>query len=271
LSIPQLSDRTRIYPVEGKLANLVPSSPLLRPNEGETKYFAYHGVKNLVVGASSVECNSCGGRFCDRQAVADLNPGQVPCGCFYRRDNYKYIIEHELRIPCEKSISVTNLLKVPKFRSFRFDQLIFRDGCQKVFSILDPGDPIACKVLRSHVKKLVELVNKKHGWTIVGWTRTGQVQDDSEAGNREAFDIASEDLSPHVTYLQPSDESDVDETIHAEYKKLLLTETSFLKAMTAERERLEKEANYRELEAKRARMEQEAKEEAKKARTTGTT
>jgi len=97
------------------------------------------------------------------------------------------------------------------------------------------------------------------------------VQDDSEAGNREAFDIASEDLSPHVTYLQPSNESDVDETIFAEYKKLLLTETSFLKAMTAERERLEKEANYRELEAKRARMEQEAKEEAKKARTTGTT
>jgi len=85
------------------------------------------------------------------------------------------------------------------------------------------------------------------------------------------FIIASEDLSPHVTYLQPSDESDVDETKVTEYKKLLLTETSFLKAMTAERERLEKEANDRELEAKRARMEQEAKQEAKKARTTGTT
>jgi len=270
LSIPQLSDCTRIYPVEGQLANLIPSSPLVRPNEGETRYFAYHGVKNLTMGASSIECNSCGGRFCDRQAVADLTPGQVPCGCFYRRDNYKYITEHELRIPCGKSINENNWLKVPKFRSFRFDQLIFRDGCQKVFNSLDPGDNVATKVLRIYVKKLVQLINQKNGWTIVGWVRTGQVQDDSEAGNREAFDIASEDLSPHVTYLQPSDESDVDESIVLEYKALLLTETLFIKAMEVERKRLEKEAIYRELEAKRVRMEQQAKE-AKKARTTTTT
>jgi len=90
--------------------------------------------------------------------VADLILGQVPCGCFYGKDIYKYVTEHELRIPCKKSISNNNWLKVPKFRSFRLDQLIFRDACQKVFNSLDPGVNVAPKVLHFYVKKLVKLI-----------------------------------------------------------------------------------------------------------------
>ena len=106
---------------------------------------------------------------------------------------------------------------------------------------IEVEDPIANHVLRKHVKKLVDLVNDKHGWTMVGWVCTGKVKDASETGNKEAIDIAAEDVSPHITYLFPSDPEDVNPNKVAEYKKLLIMEVVFQKEMKDEKEELQLE------------------------------
>jgi len=75
--------------------------------------------------------------------------------------------------------------------------------------------------------------------------RTGKVKDASEEGNRDAIDIAAEDVKPHVTYLQPTDPSDVDETTVEAYKKLIITEDVFRREMIEEQKRLEEERRKR--------------------------
>lgn len=127
---------------------------------------------------------------------------------------------------------------VSHFRSLRFDELLFQSGSQRVFDSIEPGDPIGNRVLRTSVSKLVKFVNDRHGWTIVGWVRTGTVKDANEEGNREAEDIAAEDVRPHVTYLYPTDASDVDASEIEEYKALRLTEDLFRKEMKNEEQRL---------------------------------
>ena len=127
---------------------------------------------------------------------------------------------------------------VSNFRSLRFDELLFQSGSQRVFDSIEPGDPIGNRVLRASVSKLVKFVNDRHGWTIVGWVRTGTVKDANEEGNRDAEDIAAEDVRPHVTYLYPTDASDVDASEIEEYKALRLTEDLFRKEMKKEEQRL---------------------------------
>jgi hypothetical protein len=147
-----------------------------------------------------------------------------------------------LQIPCEANIDENRSTIVPHFRSLRFDELLFRDGSQHMFDstgTVKMGDPIANHVLRSHVSKLVKHVNSHDGWTIVGWTRTGTVKDASEEGNRDAEDIAAEDVKPHVTYLFPTNPEDVDAEKVEAYKALFITTDTFRREMKEEKLRLE--------------------------------
>lgn len=249
-SIALLGPCTRIYPVTCAYVDVIPSVPLKRPEAGETRYFVYHNFNTLAIGGSVVENSSCGGDFCDRQVPISNTQERVSCGCFHTRDRFKIVTEHSVRIPCEPSVDPSGRLTVHKFRSARFDRLLFKKDSHRVFdSSIEIGDPIANKILREHIAKLVALVNEGHGWTIVGWLRTGKVKDSSEEGNRDAIDIASETVSPHISYLQPSDAGDVDATKVEEYRKLLITEDLFRKEMKEERERRKKEQEDRKRKA----------------------
>jgi len=245
---------TRVYPVDCDRARVIPAVPLESPPAGHTRYFAYHNCKKLIVGGTTVETASCGGRFCDRQNPMESAPGViVPCGCFHRKDKYRIVTEHYLHIPCLANVSPKLWTVVENFRSLRFDELLFREGSQRVFDTLEMGDPVANRVLRARVRKLVEHVNNRHGWTIVGWVRTGLVKDANEEGNREAEDIAAEDVSPHVTYLYPTDPSDVDPEKVEEYKELLITEDAFRREVKEEQQRLQAENESNGTSSKRTR------------------
>lgn len=223
-----------------------------KPDAGETKYFAYHGCTNLELGRTTLQKSACGGRFCDRQITAGNVPGGiVPCGCFHRTDRHKVVTEHSLRIPCEPSVSENKWTVVYNFRSLRFDELLFEKGSQRVFEDIEIGDPIANLVLRARFTKLVDLVNKRHGWTVIGWARTGLVKDVNEEGNRDAEDIAAEDVKPHVTYFYPTDLDDVDPDKVPEYKALIITEESFRKQMKEEEQLRNRSKDARRVFAKR--------------------
>ena len=210
-----------------------------------------------------MEDSACGGFFCDRQITSSIPSEQVPCGCFHRADRHKCVGIHILRIPCEGHIHESRRVTVRGFRSSRFDQLIFRDGSQKMFEGALLRDPIANLVLRRHVARLLTLVNDRHGWTVIGWVRTGKVKDASEEGNRDAIDLASEDVKPHIIYLQPTNKGDVDEKTVEEYKDLLITEAAFSDEMKKEMEEQKKNDEKRK-EDKRKRKEAKEKEDKEK-------
>lgn len=236
LSVPMLGKASRIYPVRCTYEKVLPMIELKRPEAGETRYFAYHGLKNVAIGRSILAKSTCGGSFCDRQIpVENQGKGQAACGCFHRRDLYKMVSDHSVRIPCHANVSPSEFTIIENFRSLRFDDLLFQKGCKSIFSSpeIDVSDPFVTRVLRTHVKQLVEHVNGSGGWTVVGWVRTGKVRDANEEGNRDAIDIAAEDVSPHIIYLYPSDPDDTKPSEESTYT--IMTESGIRKEMEAEK------------------------------------
>ena len=248
--MPLLDNFTRVYPVKCDVVDALPAVPLRKPEAGETKYFVYHSYKSLKIGGTVISNSSCGGRFCDRQSVAgDTNSSPVACGCFYRKDKYKIIMEHFLRIPCNADVDDSKKITIAEFKSLRFDEILFQDGSHRVFEDIEHGDPIATRVIRDRVMKLVELVNKANGWTIVGWVRTGRIRDANEEGNKDATDIAAEDVKPHVTYLYPSNPEDINPTKVPAFKELILTEEGFRSALKKEAEKVKREGEEKKRKA----------------------
>ena len=241
-SVPLLSDHFRLYPVHCKLSDLIHQTELNICPKGETRYFAYHGVRNLRLGGCKVDATACGGKFCDRQVVSVNVNEHVPCGCFYRKDRHKIVTQHVVQIPCDRAYREVGQYTVAQFRSYRFDQLLFQGESRKLFhEVYKPDDAVATRVLRKRVKDLVELVNRAHGWTVIGWVRTGAVKDSSDEGDRDALDIASEDLQPHIIYLYPTDMQDL-ETVHQErYERIVITIENFKEDVDEEKARLRRE------------------------------
>ena len=257
-SVPLMGTATRVYPVNSisnELWRLVPKAALGRPEAGETRYFAYHHCKTLTIRGTTIQKSICGGRFCDRQNSLDHTiAGTLSCGCFQAKSRHRFVMQHDIQIPCKNEIDDRLYVVIPNFRSYRFDTLIFREGCLQYFTSLDGGERACNKVLRQHVEDLVQHINTHHGWTIIGWVRTGRVHDTSEEGNRDAEDIAAEALNPHVTYLYPSCPDDMDESKHEICKNLRISESQL-------RTKVEQVREQRAAMAEAARLELEEEEQ----------
>ena len=51
--------------------------------------------------------------------------------------------------------------------------------------------------MRTVVTDIVNTVNEKDGWTIVGWARTGEMADASDENNK----VASDTIHPRIVWM----------------------------------------------------------------------
>lgn len=226
--MPLLEGYSNVYPVEGNIAKIIPSVPLTRPEAGFTKFFALHGYKNLIIGNTSLKESICGGEFCDRQTPTGFSVSEsTACGCFYNTYADRIVTQHTLRIKCSKEFSPSEYIIVREFRSHRFDKILFENLPTSLFSDLDNNTKFYDKILREQTNKLVQHVNSHGGWSIIGWVRTGKVQDASEEGNKDAEDIAALDVKPHVVFVSPTNPEDHDKNENQQYCDMQLTEANF--------------------------------------------
>ena len=58
--------------------------------------------------------------------------------------------------------------------------------------------------MRTVVTDIVNTVNEKDGWTIVGWARTGEMADASDENNK----VASDSIHPHIVWMAPTSYND---------------------------------------------------------------
>jgi len=213
--LPLLRSSTRVYPVSGLLQKIIPNVPLTRPILGETRYFAIHGHKNVIVGGTTLQEALCGGRFCDRQR----GPGSVgPCGCLHSEKGPKMIMQHTLQFSCDTNYSPSGSVQISGFRSFRFDKLVLQGLDYKVLNDIEPGNKPCNQVLREQVKKLVDHVNSSGGWTIIGWIRATHHPSPEE---REEGDVL-----PHVVFVAPTIASDCDKMNRA-YEAISMSRSEF--------------------------------------------
>ena len=223
--MPLLGSFRRAYPVIGGFAERVPMTPLQRPLSGETRYFALHGFKNLVVGGTTYRRSVCCGNFCDGQSTTLplLSDPDVCCGCVSDRETSRYILQHNLKIECARDVVSSGSLVVANFCSFRFDDLMLDRTCEIALDRMSTDCNVANTILREHVRAFVNHVNSRSGWTIIGWLRTGKEMVGLEH-------LAGQEVLPHVALLTPtsSDDCTEDACFPDSVEKLRLSKTTFL-------------------------------------------
>ena len=224
-SMPLLGEFQCVYPLAGNFAERVPGTPLLRPLCGETRYFALHGCKNLVVEGTVYQQANCCGNFCDGQStiLPLASDPDVSCGCISGRDTSRYILKHNLKIECGSDVSTSGSLVVANFCSFHFDDLMLDRTCDRAFEQVDNDCNVANNVLRQHVRAVVHHVNSRSGWTIIGWLRTGKEMIGLE-------NWAEQEVLPHVALLTPTSSNDCaeDACFSNSLERLRLSETTFM-------------------------------------------
>jgi hypothetical protein len=162
------------------------------PNQVVTYYFK--GVKVEIPQTSSVFSN-CSGSFCDRQKSTDER-----CGCYStdRTASTSFVLETRIKINHDGHIIRA------KFCSWQFTKMIFKN--EAVSNIIDPS-ALRRRIarIRTAVKALVDLVNAKGGFTVIGWYILG------EGGKRDEQESASmsETAKYYVIKLIPTEQKDL--------------------------------------------------------------
>jgi hypothetical protein len=196
-----------VYPLHSSSAKYVPSVPLRFPPPGETEYFCLHNCTTLDIILVGIFPSCCAGELCDRQQNPDDVDGKTfRCGCIHvdNRSNgtvFKMIVS----IPCSTGVHRDGTIDSTDFLSFKTSLLFVSKDTLKNFpySLKDDLGVNNIKIVSAHVDKVCAYVNNHGGWTIIGWTRTGLVHDESNPKDNEQ--IGSDSVSPHVVYLQPTD------------------------------------------------------------------
>lgn len=95
------------------------------------------------------------------------------------------------------------------FRSLRTSHLFVAPDC---WELLDRQNPSHEDALRGAVDRINRYINKRGGWTYVGWVRTGAVTDQNDPQLKDVENIASLSQTPHLSYLFPTDPLDIADT-----------------------------------------------------------
>ena len=177
-------------------------SPMTLPKEpGEMLYFADH---NVVIELSRFEVMfntvSCSGYLCDRAHPVEKN---AACGCMFTGDQGPCVGEYTLTIPVPTSISSRSKEYVPKCRSLRTTRLFFDNLSAFGKQTIEKANN-RFPAVRKQINDMAKYINEHDGWTIVGWFKRGEVEDQSSSQGEK---VESSSLTLHVSLLIPTNKA----------------------------------------------------------------
>jgi len=165
------------------------------PKMAGTMNWFFHQKMTIKLSKLQVVQASCNGRLCDRQQ--DTNGH---CGCLYTETKDGIVLS--MNIIVREDDDSEPIMIVEGFRSIRTTYLFLKDITRSM-SAADFSDYAIERSLRKKVYDGFQHVNVHGGWNIGGWIRLGTKEDASTPSEM----ILSNDARPHVSYLQPSNNS----------------------------------------------------------------
>ena len=166
-----------------------------------------------------VVSTSCSGRMCDRQKVNDWN-GIKGCGCYGMSGNATCLVVQHLIVMQNGSREI----KMKDFSSIKFNSL-FMDG----------DFPFKCKEhmfqmttayveLTECIEKCIEYINTNGGFTVIGWYRRGEINDQTMVEVSTLNDTGkpyekakigktgASDITYHIVSIKPTNHEFMDDS-----------------------------------------------------------
>ena len=165
------------------LTTMVISNDIIEPPIGKTLSFRMEKVKLCLDGCKMVESN-CKGFFCDMQ--------KNTCACAYTEQVADWVLQAGITLDA----SATKI----SFKSWRMTKIFLDTKALGNVSLSVFMEKKVRSKVRNAVTEIVNAVNDKGGWSIVGWARTGEMADASDENNK----VASDTIHPHIVWMAPT-------------------------------------------------------------------
>ena len=159
---------------------------------------------------ASVIPSKCNGYFCDRQRIHDLDNQQAGCACFQSGGRLSNIV-----ISCNLKIKIQHNEESPiiatQFCSHRFTNVFLK----KPF----PGDVYwshfdqntAFEILLDSIIATIKVINENGGWTVIGWSKRGEINDVAFKQSDTAEKVTSSEINHHITSIVPANDLSINE------------------------------------------------------------
>ena len=169
-----------------------------------------HVTRSFVINNAKLECLStnievtkCSGLFCDRQRVLEILRSNKGCGCYSMQTRLSNLsISHSLIV---KKNNV-KIFAVDEFSSLRFSKLYLS-------SLFSPTSRINLfEQIRIHdqiedsIDDVITEINGNEGFTIIGWYKRGDINDQNNNENTDNRVEAGE-IGFHIVSISPTNKN----------------------------------------------------------------
>ena len=161
-------------------------------------------VKNVPLSLLTLACipGRCSGYFCDRQRVKELVTLKKGCGCYYTGRNSSIVVKFELSANVGETV-----LEISDFTSYKFQQ-IFMNGRIPIGAAVESFcvTSLVYENLYDNICEVIDFINTRGGWTIVGWSKRGEINDVSpESTTGSATEkVEAPSVSHHIVRIFPT-------------------------------------------------------------------
>ena len=160
--------------------------------------FIVHGTE-LKFRNYSCTTGLCSGYFCDRQRIKELDIMKKGCGCYHTGRNCSVVFKFNLRV-----VHNSTTIDIFDFTSVQFQDIFLKGklplSCGEETFIVTT---IEYENLFDAFISIIDRVNSLGGWTVIGWSKRGHINDYCSE-HSAAGKIDSAEVTHHVVKIYPS-------------------------------------------------------------------
>ena len=170
-----------------------------------TRAFVLNGVQ-IEVESTHAIATRCSGLFCDRQRSRDIVRTNRGCGCYSMQTRLSNIaLSHSISVSSEIG---DHIFRMEEFSSVQFTRMFLSPtGLFTPTTRINSFENIRkMSELEDHIDQIVEHVNGHGGFSVIGWYKRGEINDQGGTGNAENNDdrVEAGDISFHIVSIRPS-------------------------------------------------------------------
>ena len=168
------------------------------------------------------ETTKCAGLFCDRQRVREVIKLNKGCGCYGMNSRISNLtVAHSIIV---KDNNDRNQFSVEDYSSLTFSRLYLTEGAfDATTRINDLQQLDVFDALEDAVDNVVQKINTNGGFTITGWYKRGQINDQSNKDDKDGAEkVESAEIGYHIVNIIPTTcKEDMYENEKFDFSKLI--------------------------------------------------